>query len=177
VGGDKVTFDKYKPVLGAMGDQARYIGPTGAGSIAKLTHNAASAAVNVVLAEVFTMGVKAGVEPLSLFEAIRQGASGRSRMFDRMADHFLTGSYDPADFALRLLHKDVSLACQLARDVGVPLRLTNLAREELTEALNRGWGSRDSRAGMLLQQERAGIETIAIPPDKVKAVLESDSKL
>jgi 3-hydroxyisobutyrate dehydrogenase len=176
VGGDKATFDKYKPVLGAMGDQARYIGPTGAGSIAKLTHNAASAAVNVVLAEVFTMGVKAGVEPLSLFEAIRQGASGRSRMFDRMADHFLTGSYDPADFALRLLHKDVSLACQLARDVGVPLRLTNLAREELTEALNRGWGSRDSRAGMLLQQERAGIETIAIPPDKVKAVLESDSK-
>jgi 3-hydroxyisobutyrate dehydrogenase len=176
VGGDKTVFEKYKSVLGAMGDQARYIGPIGAGSIAKLTHNAASAAVNVVLAEIFTMGVKAGVEPLSLFEAIRQGASGRSRMFDRMADHFLTGSYDPADFALRLLHKDVSLACQLARDVGVPLRLTNLAREELTEALNRGWGSRDSRVGMLLQQERAGIETIAIPPDKVKAVLESGSK-
>ena len=55
------------------------------------------------------MGIKAGVEPLALFEAVRQGASGRNRMFDRLADHFLTGSYDPADFALRLLHKDVSL--------------------------------------------------------------------
>jgi len=111
VGGDKPAFDTYATILSAMGDQARYIGPIGAGSIAKLVHNASSAAVNVVLSEVFTMGIKAGVEPLALFEAVRQGASGRNRMFDRLADHFLTGSYDPADFALRLLHKDVSLAC------------------------------------------------------------------
>ena len=97
-----------------------------------------------------------------------------ARLFDRMADHFLTGSYEPADFALRLLHKDVSLACQLARDVGVPMRLTNLAQLELTEALNRGWGTRDSRVGMLLQQERAGIDKIAVPSDRLKAVLDAD---
>jgi 3-hydroxyisobutyrate dehydrogenase len=174
VGGDKAVFDKYKSVLDAMGDAARYIGPIGAGSIAKLVHNAAGAATNIVLSEVFTMGVKAGVDPLPLWEAIRQGAGGRNRLFDRMADHFLTGSYEPADFALRLLHKDVSLACQLARDVNVPMRLTNLAQLELTEALNRGWGSRDSRVGMLLQQERAGVDSIAVPPDKLKAVLDAD---
>jgi len=176
VGGERAVFDKYKPVLDAMGDQARYIGPIGAGSIAKLVHNAAGAAANIVLAEVFTMGVKAGVEPLPLFEAIRQGAGGRARLFDRMADHFLTGSYDPADFALRLLHKDVSLACQLARDVGVPMRLTTLAHQELTEALGRGWGGRDSRIGMLLQQERAGIAPLAVPSDKLKAVLATDKQ-
>jgi 3-hydroxyisobutyrate dehydrogenase len=117
VGGENAVFDRYHSVLSAMGDQAAYIGPIGSGSIAKLVHNASSAAMNVVLAEVFTLGIKAGVEPLALFEAVRQGASGRNRMFDRLADHFLTGSYDPADFALRLLHKDVSLACQLAREV------------------------------------------------------------
>jgi 3-hydroxyisobutyrate dehydrogenase len=176
VGGDKAVFDKYHAALSAMGDQAVYIGPIGAGSIAKLVHNASSAAVNVVLSEVFTMGIKAGVEPLALFEAVRQGASGRNRMFDRLADHFLTGSYDPADFALRLLHKDVTLACQLAREVQVPMRLTNLALMELTEALNRGWGARDSRVGSLLQQERAGIPPIAVSPDKIKAVFESDAK-
>ena len=54
---------------------------------------------------------------LQLFAAIRQGAGGRARLFDRMQKHFLTGVYDPPDFALRLLHKDVSLACQLAREV------------------------------------------------------------
>jgi 3-hydroxyisobutyrate dehydrogenase len=174
VGGEKAVFDQYRSVLDAMGDAARYIGPIGAGSIAKLVHNAAGAATNMVLAEVFTMGVKAGVEPQSLWEAIRQGAGGRNRLFDRMADHFLTGSYEPADFALRLLHKDVSLACQLAREVGVPMRLTNLAQLELTEALNRGWGSRDSRVGMLLQQERAGIDPIALSPERLKAILEAD---
>ncbi|HBK06765.1 MAG TPA: 3-hydroxyisobutyrate dehydrogenase [Acetobacteraceae bacterium] len=176
VGGDKAVFDKYHAALSAMGDQAAYIGPIGAGSIAKLVHNATSAAVNVVLSEVFTMGIKAGVEPLALFEAVRQGASGRSRLFDRLADHFLPGSYDPADFALRLLHKDVSLACQLARDVQVPMRLTNMALMELTEGLNRGWGARDSRVAALLQQERAGIPPIAVPPEKIRAVFEADQK-
>ena len=174
VGGDKAVFDKYKAVLDAMGDAARYIGPIGAGTIAKLVHNAAGAAVSTVLAEVFTMGVKAGVEPLPLWEAIRQGAGGRARLFDRMSRGFLTGTYDPPDFALRLLHKDVSLACQLARDVNVPMRLTNLAHQELTEALNRGWAGRDSRVSMLLQQERAGIEPISVAPDKLKAVLDAD---
>ncbi|HEY4043565.1 MAG TPA: NAD(P)-dependent oxidoreductase [Rhodopila sp.] len=176
VGGEKPVYDKYHAVLSAMGDQAAYIGPIGAGSIAKLVHNASSAAVNVVLSEVFTMGIKAGVEPLALFEAVRQGASGRNRMFDRLADHFLTGRYDPADFALRLLHKDVTLACQLAREVQVPMRLTNLALMELTEALNRGWGGRDSRVSSLLQQERAGIPPIAVAPEAIKGVLAADAK-
>ena len=175
VGGDRATFDRYEAVLSAMGDQARYIGPIGAGSIAKLVHNATSATMNVVLAEVFSLGIKAGVEPLALFRAVRQGATGRSRTFDRLADHFLTGQYDPADFALRLIHKDVSLACQLGREVQVPMRMTNLALQELTEALNRGWGQRDSRVGALLQQERAGIPPIAVPPDQIKAVLANDN--
>ena len=75
---------------------------------------------------------------------------------------------------MRLLHKDVSLACQLAREVQVPMRLTNMALMELTEALNRGWGGRDSRVGSLLQQERAGIDPIKVAPDKIKAVMEKD---
>jgi 3-hydroxyisobutyrate dehydrogenase len=174
VGGDKAVYDKYKAVLDAFSDQNRYIGPIGAGTIAKLVHNSASAAVNVVLSEVFTMGVKAGVEPLQLFEAIRQGAAGRVRLFDRLQKQFLTGVYDPPDFALRLLHKDVSLACQLAREVSVPMRLTNLAHQELTEAMNRGWDKRDSRVGALLQQERAGIPPIQVSPDRIKAVMEKD---
>jgi 3-hydroxyisobutyrate dehydrogenase-like beta-hydroxyacid dehydrogenase len=172
VGGAKAAYDKYHAVLSAMGDQAAYIGPIGSGTIAKLTHNCASAAVNAVLAEVFTMGVKAGVEPLQLWQAIRQGATGRQRTFDRLGGQFLQGRYDPPDFALRLLHKDVSLALQLGRDVSVPMRLCNLALQELTEAMNRGWGGRDSRVAMLLQQERAGIPTLKVPAEEIKAVLE-----
>jgi 3-hydroxyisobutyrate dehydrogenase len=174
VGGDEALFNTHKAVLDAMGDQARYIGPIGAGSVAKLVHNLSGAAINVVLAEAFTMGVKAGIEPLALWEAIRQGAGGRARTFDRLGGQFLTGRYDPPDFALRLLHKDVSLACQLGREVGVPMRLSHLALAELYEALNRGWGERDSRIGVKLQQERAGLEPFAVDPARIKAVLDRD---
>src|SRR5947207_166846 len=157
-----------------MGDQARYIGPIGAGTIAKLVHNCTSAVMGVALAEVFTMGIKAGVEPLELWEAVRQGATGRQRTFDRLGK-FLSSTYDPADFALRLLHKDVSLAVGLGREVGVPMRLANLALEELTEAVNRGWGQRDSRVGGLLQVERAKIDPPNVNPAKINAVLANDN--
>jgi 3-hydroxyisobutyrate dehydrogenase-like beta-hydroxyacid dehydrogenase len=176
VGGDEQIFNRHKHVLDAMGDQARYIGPIGAGSVAKLVHNCTSAVLNVALAEVFTMGIKAGVDPVDLWEAVRQGATGRVRTFDRLGNKFLTGQHDPADFALRLLHKDVSLAVGLGREIGVPMRLANLALEELTEAMNRGWGQRNSTVGMLLQQERAGIPPLAADPDRVAAVLAADEK-
>src|SRR5207248_3520309 len=83
VGGDEQIFNRHKTVLDAMGDQAAYIGPIGAGSIAKLGHNCTSAVLGVALAEVFTMGVKAGVDPVELWEAARQGATGRVRTFGR----------------------------------------------------------------------------------------------
>ena len=175
VGGDQQQFNRYADVLGAMGDQAAYIGPSGAGTIAKLVHNCTSAVMNVALAEVFTMGIKAGVPPLDLWEAVRQGATGRPRTFDRMGK-FLAGQYDPADFALRLLHKDVSLAVGLGKEVGVPMRLANLALEELTEAMTKGWGQRDSRVGMLLQVERAGIEQPKEDIDKINAIIADKSK-
>jgi 3-hydroxyisobutyrate dehydrogenase len=175
VGGDEQQFNRYQAVLGAMGDQAAYIGPSGAGTIAKLVHNCTSAVMNVALAEVFTMGIKAGVPPLDLWQAVRQGATGRPRTFDRLGK-FLAGQYDPADFALRLLHKDVSLAVGLGKEVGVPMRLANLALEELTEAMTRGWGQRDSRVGMLLQVERSGIEQPKEDIDQINAIITDKSK-
>jgi 3-hydroxyisobutyrate dehydrogenase-like beta-hydroxyacid dehydrogenase len=158
VGGERAMFDRHKALLDAIGDQARYVGPIGAGTVAKLVHNCAGYAIQCALAEVFTLGVKGGVEPLALFEAVRQGAIGRRRTFDGLIDQFLPGSYDPPAFALRLAHKDVSLAATLGAELSVPMRMASLALMELTEAMNRGWGERDSRVAMLLQQERAGVD-------------------
>jgi 3-hydroxyisobutyrate dehydrogenase len=158
VGGDEAIFNRYRSLLEAIGDQPAYIGPIGAGTVAKLVHNCAGYALQTALAEVFTLGVKAGVEPLALFNAVRQGARGRTRTFDMLIDQYLPGVFDPPSFALRLAHKDVALATELGRELGVPMRLANLALAELTEAMNRGWGDRDSRVAMLLQEERAGVE-------------------
>ena len=173
VGGERAIFDRHKALLDAMGDRARYVGPIGAGSVAKLVHNCAGYALQTVLAEVFTLGVKGGVDPLALFEAVRQGATGRRRTFDGLIDQFLPNQYDPPAFALRLAHKDVTLATALGRELGVPMRLSNLALDEMTEAMNRGWAGRDSRVAMLLQQERAGV-SIEVDPAKLKEAVVRD---
>lgn len=175
VGGDEATFERHRTLLEAFSDQPRYVGPIGAGSVAKLVHNCAGYVIQAALAEVFTMGVKAGVEPGALWQAVRFGANGRRRTFDGLADQFLPGRFDPAAFALRLAHKDVSLATALGREVGVPMRLANLTLEEMTEALNRGWGERDSRVAMLLQEERAGLE-IEVPDEVIRAVFDADPR-
>ena len=173
VGGEKEVFDQYKPLLDAIGDQARYVGGIGTATVAKLVHNCLGYMLNRALSEVFTLGVKAGVEPLTLWETVRQGALGRARTFDVLINQFLPGVYDPPAFALRLAHKDVSLATGLGRELQVPMPMANLALDELTTALNRGWGERDSRAAMLLQQERADVH-IAVDPERLRAALERD---
>jgi 3-hydroxyisobutyrate dehydrogenase-like beta-hydroxyacid dehydrogenase len=170
IGGDEAVFDQYLPVIKAIGDQPLYVGPIGAGTVAKLAHNAASFALQAALAEIFTLGVKGGVEPLALFRALRQGASGRKRAFDRLAEHFLPGKYDPAAFSLRLAHKDVTLAMELAKECGVPMKIGAVALEELSEGMRRGWSERDCRVTMTLQTERAGVD-VRVPPEKLRDAL------
>jgi 3-hydroxyisobutyrate dehydrogenase len=173
VGGDRAMYEQYKPVLDAIGDKPYYVGPIGAGSIAKLVHNCTGYILQTAMAETFSMGIKAGVDPLVLWQAVRHGALGRRQTFDSLTEHFLPGQYDPPDFALRLARKDVNLAVEVGREFEVPMRLANLTLAELTEALNRGWGQRDSRVAMLLQEERAGID-VHVPPENIQKILDSD---
>ena len=173
VGGDKDVFDRCKSALDAIGDKAYYVGPIGCGAVAKLVHNCAGYVIQAGLAEVFTMGVKAGVEPLALWQAVRRGAQGRRGTFEGLAEHLLPGKFDPPDFALRLARKDVDLAVSVGREYDVPMRLANLVLQEMTEAMNRGWGDRDSRVAMLLQEERAGVE-VRVDEEVLKAALEAE---
>lgn len=173
VGGDRDVYERCKPVLDSIGDKAYYVGPIGSGTITKLVHNCTGYIVQAALAEVFTMGVKAGVEPLALWQAVRRGAQGRRGTFEGLAEHLLPGKFDPPDFALRLARKDVDLAVAVGREFDVPMRLANLALQEMTEAMNRGWGDRDSRVAMLLQEERAGVE-VRVDPDVLAKVLEEE---
>lgn len=173
VGGDRAVYDKHKALLDVIGNHVAYVGPSGAGSIAKLVSVCTAYTVNCALAEIFSLGVKAGVEPLALWDVVRQGAIGRRRTLDVMIDQFLPGKYEPVAFALRLAHKDVTLGTALAREIGVPMRMTNMALAEMTEAMARGWGDRDARSCMLLEQERIGIK-IAVDPERLREVLERD---
>jgi 3-hydroxyisobutyrate dehydrogenase len=170
VGGDESAFHEHKTVLDAIGDKIIYIGRIGSATVAKLVHNMSGSALACALAETFSMGVMAGVEPLALWQAVRQGIVGRRRTFDGLIDQFLPGKYDPAAFSLKLAHKDVMLAVALGRELGVPMPMCDLALAEMTQALARGWAGRDSRSVMLLAQERAGVQ-IAVDPVRLHNAL------
>jgi 3-hydroxyisobutyrate dehydrogenase len=62
---------------------------------------------------------------------------------------------------MRLAHKDVTLATNLARELDVPMAMGALTEQLLVEAMARGWGDRDYGTAFLLQEERAGVQVRA----------------
>lgn len=159
VGGDAPVFDRARPVFEAIGDKIQYIGDAGAGAVAKLVHNMIGIASGQILAEAFTLGVKAGVPPDKLLEAVRGGAYGRGMSLSQgLPQVVFKGDFDNPRFALALARKDLGLATELGRELGVPLAMASLAEQGMIEALNRGLGPKDSSAMFLLQEERAGVQ-------------------
>jgi 3-hydroxyisobutyrate dehydrogenase len=172
VGGDEDVFKKCLPVLKSFGDKITYTGEIGSGSICKLMHNCIGYGLQTIVAECLTLGVKAGVDPMALWRVLRDGGTGQGVMFHRvMPDIVLRGHFDPPHFALRLAFKDVNLATSLGREFEVPMPMANLTLQEMMSALNRGWGNRDSRVTMLLQEERAGNIEVRIPEDQLNEEL------
>lgn len=157
VGGEEAEFIKHMDLLLAMGNAPKYIGPIGAGTVAKLSHNVMTYMLQTALMECFSLGVKGGVEPLALWDALRHGAIGRTRTFD-LIGMYLRGEFDQGGFTLKLAHKDVMLATELGRELDVPMRVANLALAELTEGMARGWAAKDSWVTALLQEERTGLD-------------------
>ena len=163
VGGEKQIYDQIKPVLDSMGDKVVYCGIVGSGSICKLAHNLIGAVIGQAVAEALTMGVKAGVEPAVLWDAMRKGANGRmSVLHQRIPETVFVNKFEPPKFALELATKDVRLATEVGRENNVPMPIANLAEQAMVQALNRGWGGKDWCSVFVLQEEAAGVQ-VRIP--------------
>ena len=161
VGGDEAIYNEVTDVLKGIGKSA-YMGPIGSGTIAKLVHNMISIATRGVIAEGFTLGVKAGVKPEALLEAIRGASYGQGYMLSHMLpDVIFKGDFDSVRFALKLARKDIGLATELAREYDVPMPMAALYEQIMMEALTRGWGDKDSLSPWMLQEEAAGVKVRA----------------
>jgi 3-hydroxyisobutyrate dehydrogenase len=162
VGGEEAIYNEVKDVLKAVGHNVGYMGPIGAGTIAKLVHNMISIATRGLIAEGFTLGVKAGVKPEALLEAVRGASYGQGYMLSHMLpDVIFKGDFDTVRFALKLARKDIGLATELAREFDVPMPMAAIAEQAMVEALNRGWGDKDSLSPWMLQEEAAGVKVRA----------------
>src|SRR5437879_3153804 len=109
--GHTLIVNDVRTVLLGVGHKVDYMGPVGSGTIAKLVHNMISITVRQLIAEGFTLGVKAGVKPEALLAAIRGASFGQGLILSHMIpDVVFKGDFDAVRFALRLARKDIGLA-------------------------------------------------------------------
>jgi 3-hydroxyisobutyrate dehydrogenase-like beta-hydroxyacid dehydrogenase len=127
IGGDVETLKEAEPVLGAMGKKWFHLGPNGAGQTIKLAMNAILALQVGAMAEALALVTKAGLRGEQLVE-VMQASMARSGVLDVKSPLMLKGDYKPS-FPLRLMHKDLGLALDLANQLGVALPTTAAARE------------------------------------------------
>jgi 3-hydroxyisobutyrate dehydrogenase len=133
VGGDHVVYERVKPVLDAIGNKMSYIGTIGCGAIAKLVHNMVTICNQIVLAEGLSLGVKAGVDPEALRQAVTDGAFGQGVILKyRVPNVVFAGDYGAERFAEKLARKDIGLATDLAREFNVPLRIGDWLRKSMS---------------------------------------------
>jgi len=163
-GGDREAFERARPLLDAVAKRVIYTGGIGTGSIAKIMHNSASSTLDLVMAECWTVGVKAGIDAATIVHVFNEAALGHQMSLKvRLPSTYLRGDFDPR-FSLALAKKDLGLALDLARATETPMRFAALCEQELIEAIGRGWADRDASIALTLQEERARV-TVRLPPD------------
>ena len=127
IGGDAVTLKEMEPILGVMGKRWFHLGPNGAGQTIKLAMNGILALQVDAMAEALALVQRAGLGGEQLVE-VMQASMARSGVLDVKSPLMLKGDYKPS-FPLRLMHKDLGLALDLANQLGVALPATAAARE------------------------------------------------
>ena len=119
IGGKKEVLDRVEPVLQAVGKRFFLLGPNGAGQTVKLAMNLILALEVQALAEGLELVTSSGVEPTKLIEVL-QSSMGRAPVLDVKAPVILKRDFTPS-FPLRLMHKDIRLAMELAKENGIEL--------------------------------------------------------
>lgn len=137
IGGDREVFEKCAPVLRAMGKELFHVGPLGAGHAVKALNNYLGAAGTLAGFETLLIAQAFGLEPKSMLQAINASTGRNSTTERKIPQQVLTGAF-ASGFKLALMAKDVGIAADLARDLGVEtpylketLRLWRAAQKKL----------------------------------------------
>lgn len=144
VGGKQEVFDKFKPVLLAMGSSVVRCGEVGAGNTTKLANQIIVACNIQAVSEAFTLAQMAGVDPQLVFEAIRGGLAG-STVMNAKGPMMIEGN-DAPGFKIDLHIKDLNNALDCAHTVGAPVPMTAQVQEILQWMHSHEGGQKDHSA-------------------------------
>jgi 3-hydroxyisobutyrate dehydrogenase len=158
-GGEPGPFGRALPVLEAMGDPQRIflLGPGGCGYAVKLLLNLTWFIQAVATAEALTIGVKAGVDLGRLHTALVASPANSVFLERDVLPLLKRGDYDDG-FAMKLVTKDLGLAVDLARDVGVPVELSSLVEQIHRRARAVYGDDAGEMSAVRLYEDLAGVE-------------------
>jgi 3-hydroxyisobutyrate dehydrogenase-like beta-hydroxyacid dehydrogenase len=147
VGGTAEQFGRARPALAAMTATQLHLGPAGTGAAMKIALNSMIAATNQAVAEVLLLSGELGVSPTAAYEVLQRSAVS-SPFVSYKKEAFLALGDQPVAFTIDLLHKDLALALELARDHGISLPGASTHASVLHAASQQGLGETDI-AGVL----------------------------
>jgi len=156
VGGEETAIERLKPLFAAMGKQFFRMGETGKGHAAKLAMNLQIALIYEGFAEGLTLATKLGVDAATLLPLV-QASMVRSGVVEYKAPFVLKRDFS-ANFPLRLMHKDIRLALDAAREARIKLPALETVEEVYEMATEDGNGDLDYAATLTLLEKWAGVE-------------------
>ncbi len=156
IGGDQTAFERTKPYFEAMGKMFYYCGGPGMGLQAKLTQNLVLANIMLAFNEGIVLSTKAGIAPELMLDILNNSAA-KTGLISFKAPYILDRNFTPL-FSTKWMHKDVGMALDSGKRIGVPLPLTGLTQQIFQAASSMGFSEEDFCSTIKVLEQMAGVE-------------------
>jgi 3-hydroxyisobutyrate dehydrogenase len=156
VGGEAEDLEKIDPVLKAMGKTITHVGPVGAGQLTKAINQIIVGGTYWSVAEGVTLGIKAGLDMDKVLQAVGSGAAQSWTLTNR-SGNMIKNSY-PLGFKVKLHRKDLNIALEIARELGVTLPLAAYVEQVETGLIARGHEDEDMSALVRSIRQQSGLD-------------------
>jgi 3-hydroxyisobutyrate dehydrogenase-like beta-hydroxyacid dehydrogenase len=155
-GGDEAVFGACRDVFKAMGSNIFHVGPLGNGLAMKLVNNMLIQVNRVAVAEALVMGVKAGLDPRTIYDVVRV-STGTSHAFETGVPKILARDFAPGG-TVDITYKDQELETSFAKQLGVPVFLANVTQQLYQAARAAGLNKEDGLAVVKVLERMAGVQ-------------------
>ena len=154
-GGAAEVFAKCEDLFAVLGSRSFHVGALGSGLAMKLVNNMLVQVNTVAVAEALVLGVKAGLDPQTIYEVVRV-STGASAAWELRVPRILAGDFAPGG-TIDISYKDQELETAFAKRLGVPLLLANLTQQVYQMARAQGLNKQDGSAIVKIFEQMAGV--------------------
>ena len=157
VSGEEAMLEKCQNVLNGFANFTFYVGEFGNGSKMKFVANHLVHIHNVASAEAMVLGMKAGLEPETIFNVIKAGA-GNSRIFELRGPMMVENNYDDATMKMDIWQKDMKTIGEFAAQLQCPTPLFTAGTDIYRSGLAKGMDKLDTASVCRVLEQMAGLE-------------------